>query len=284
MQWQRFIALCLFISLCLLTLLAFAILHYMNSPWPELPPNKSQKSANQQATHAARFDLLDPEMAPPSIKPLVMQGYHLMLETHKYAPDYAGDRLSCTNCHFAGGNSLGGMRNGFSLVGVVKTYPRKLENDTELTLKERINACFMKSLNGIPLPLDSQEMQSLMAYLEWISQDVSTFSTFPWLGVKPLRSQHIPDPEEGAKSYEIYCSICHGSDGQGQQRPYDLSYPPLWGEHSFNDAAGMNKLMTMASFLYDNMPYKDLGLTVEEALDIASFVINQPRPHFEPDR
>src|SRR5437868_4689265 len=60
--------------------------------------------------------LVDPETAPEKIRPLVMKGLYTMLETQKHAPAYAGDRITCTNCHFSGGNTLGGENNGISLV------------------------------------------------------------------------------------------------------------------------------------------------------------------------
>ena len=93
-----------------------------------------------------------------------------------------------------------------------------------------------------------------------------------------MRSKHIPNPKNGALVYETQCALCHGKNGEGQERPNDLSYPPLWGESSFNASAGMNKIDTFAYFVYENMPYNDPKLTVEEALDVAAFVTSQPRP------
>ena len=42
----------------------------------------------------------------------------------------------------------------------------------------------------------------------------------------------------------------------------------------------MNVLGKISGFIYYNMPYQEPNLTEEEALDIASFVIEQPRPRF----
>lgn len=236
-----------------------------------------------RSASGAPFSLLVvPEQAPDDIKPLVMRGFQILLETKKNLPEYAGDRLSCTNCHFSCGNTLGGEQEGFSLVGVVKAYPKKLADDSLYTLPERINSCFLKSTNGKALPIDSEPMKAIVAYLEWISYNVMSMPKQPWLGVKKLRSAHTANVNQGEKIYASKCALCHGNDGNGQQRENDLSYPPLWGEHSFNDAAGMNQLSTMASFIYYNMPYHEPGLTIEEALDTASYVISKPRPHFTP--
>lgn len=226
---------------------------------------------------ALRFDLVDPELASAEIKPLVMQGYHILMETQKYLPEYAGDRITCNNCHFACGNTLGGSNGGISLVGVTKVYPRSLPGNKTLSLAERINYCFEKSLNGKPLPLDSQPMQAMLAYLEWISSKIPTANT-PWLGLKALKSRHTPDPKNGQKVYLTYCVSCHGSDGQGEPRDENLNYPPLWGSSSFNARAGMHSVPTLASFVYYNMPYTQADLSKKEALDVAAFINEQPRP------
>ena len=59
--------------------------------------------------------------------------------------------------------------------------------------------------------------------------------------------------------------------------------PPLWGSDSFNDGAGMARLITAANFIHFNMPhgadYLHPQLTVEQAWDVAAYVISQPRPH-----
>lgn len=240
-----------------------------------LPPENSEY-------WVGRYHLYDPEMAPAEIKDQVMRGFHIMMETRSSLPENAGDKISCTNCHFSGGNTFGGRKGGLSLVGVVHEYPKTLESGKKFTLAERMNSCFMRSLNGKPLSLDSPDMNALVTYLEWISKGIPKRANYPWMGTKKLRTRHTPDPKNGAKIYEMNCALCHGKNGEGQERPYDLSYPPLWGDYSFNDGAGMNTLETFAYFVYENMPYNDPELTVEDALDVASFVIRQPRPKLAP--
>lgn len=232
--------------------------------------------ANHPYNAIAASDLLDPNMAPEDLKPLVMRGFHILLETQKYVPEYAGDRLTCSNCHFNCGNTLGGSNGGISLVGVTHVYPRELPENKLFTLQDRINACFEKSMNGKPLPVDSEPMNAMMAYLAWISQRAP--SNPPWLKLKPLRSRHVGDADRGQLIYAAHCALCHGRDGQGQPRDAELSYPPLWGESSFNARAGMNTMPLISAFVYENMPYEQAFLSVEEALDVAVYVLNQPRP------
>lgn len=60
-------------------------------------------------------------------------------------------------------------------------------------------------------------------------------------------------------------------------------YPPSWGEHSYNAAAGMHRLSNFAGFVKNNMPfgatYQNPQLTDEESWDMAAFVNSQPRKH-----
>ncbi len=64
--------------------------------------------------------------------------------------------------------------------------------------------------------------------------------------------------------------------------PRATPFPPLWGPDSFNNGAGMNRLLTVMRFIRQNMP---LGasraasvLTDDEAYDVTAFVLSQPRP------
>lgn len=223
------------------------------------------------------FDLKDPEEAPPSIRESVIRGYHLVLETPKHAPNYVGDKISCTNCHFAAGDSLGGRNNGISLVGVTAVYPHYSSRDKKtISLADRVNNCFMRSMNGHSLPVDSQEMKDILNYLAWISKEFDHLKQMPWLGLATLKKDHRPNIAEGRHQYQLKCSPCHAANGEGS-----TTAPPLWGENSFNDGAGMNNLGTFASFVYLNMPKGNAFLSEEQAWDISAFVVGQPRPHFE---
>lgn len=245
-------------------------------------PSNSSDLRESRFDFSGEYPLFDPEAAPAADRDQVMRGYNILIETKKYLPEYAGDRISCNNCHFGAGNSFGGQRNGFSLVGVDHKFPTTLESGEEYTLADRINSCFYKSLNGKPLPVDHPDMQAMIAYIEWISHGIPQRTDYPWMGTKKLRTKHTPDPKNGALVYEQKCALCHGQEGQGQERPYDLNYPPLWGAESFNDGAGMHHVDVFAYFVYENMPYNDPKLTMEEALDVAAFVTSQDRPHFTP--
>lgn len=224
-----------------------------------------------------KFDLVDPECAPEDMLNKIMYGYNIMLDTKKNAPEFAKNSIDCNCCHFNGGNTLGGKNRGISLVGVVAMYPKFSKRDNKsISLVDRINNCFMRSLNGKAPPKDSLQMECLVAYLTWISHEVMDAPMLPWLGLEDVPTKHVANAANGEKVYNAHCSICHGPDGAGSE-----GVPPLWGPESFNDGAGMNTLPMLSSFVWQNMPYGQPVLSPEEALDVAAYVITRPRPHFE---
>jgi thiosulfate dehydrogenase len=96
--------------------------------------------------------------------------------------------------------------------------------------------------------------------------------------------ERAADPARGAEIYAQVCSACHGQNGLGVRAENGLGYqfPPLWGSDSFNNGAGMSRLLTAAAYAKHNMP---LGtrfdaplLTDEEAYDVAGYVVKQQRP------
>ncbi len=222
------------------------------------------------------FDPPLPQDAPADIKDAAMLGYNILMDTQKYAPGYVGNKLNCQSCHFKGGITQGGKNGGLSLVGVAATYPRyrKGLNYAE-DLVTRTNDCFEKSMNGKLLPPDSKEMTAIVTYFQWISKGLPIYGNITWLGIKHIQSNHKPDPQNGIQIFTQKCAICHGDNGAGT----DIA-PPLWGNNSFNDGAGMANPENLAAFAHLNMPFKNPDLTVEEALDVAAFVTGQPRLHF----
>ncbi len=105
----------------------------------------------------------------------------------------------------------------------------------------------------------------------------------------PIDSTLTPDPVRGQALYAVQCAACHGDNGEGRRDASgDIAFPPLWGDHSFNIGAGMARLYKAAGFVKHNMPpavtrEPPLGQQVmpdQDAVDIASYFINQPRPDF----
>ena len=102
------------------------------------------------------------------------------------------------------------------------------------------------------------------------------------LGIKePARAA---DGNHGAQVFAQTCAPCHGIDGLGHRAATGAGYqfPPLWGPDSFNNGAGMSRLLTAAAYAMHNMPigttFSDPVLTEEEAYDVAAYFIDRKRP------
>lgn len=228
---------------------------------------------------------------------LVRRGRDLITATYAHlgpeVPDpsmrYAGNNLACRNCHLDAGTK----KFGNPLWGLKDLFPQyDAEAGHAISLEQRINACMTRSMNGRPLPLDAPEMRAMVAYVDFLSRGVKPGEELTGYGSGRIAELDRPaDPRRGATVFQQTCAMCHGTDGSGLRRSLpttDLGYmvPPLWGPDSFNDAAGMNRLSTLAGFVHANMPngttYLYPRLTPEEAWDVAAFVVSQPRPH-KPD-
>jgi thiosulfate dehydrogenase len=224
----------------------------------------------------------------------VRRGRDLITATYAHigpeVPDptkrFAGNNLACGNCHL----NAGTVKFGIPLFGLFGQFPiYSARAGAEITIEQRLNACMTRSMNGRALPVDSPEMQAIVAYIKFLSTGVPPGQTVPGLGVGRMPElDRAADPARGKGLYASTCAVCHGNNGEGIRRSLptvDLGYmvPPLWGNDSFNDGAGMARLITAANFIHFNMPhgtdYLNPQLKPEDAWDVAAYMISQPRPH-----
>jgi len=141
-------------------------------------------------------------------------------------------------------------------------------------------------LNGTAVDSSSKEMQAIIAYFKWLGKDVPKKVKPKGSGIMDLPYlDRAADPIKGQLVYTSKCQRCHGADGQGQKNieATGYTYPPLWGNHSFNTAAGLYRISRFAGYVKNNMPFGEVEyhnplLTNEEAWDVAAFVNSQPRP------
>lgn len=199
---------------------------------------------------------------------------------------FAGNRLNCGSCHLGAGKSAGTL----SLLETFDKYPRFSGRDgKESDLKERIDGCMERSMNGRTLPRDSVEMDAMVAYIRSLSEQWIATSPSQRVVVEPP-SLRIParaaDLVNGKVVYEDRCRVCHGRDGEGlfasqdTRRGYVL--PPLWGADTFNNGAGMGRVITAARFIKARMPLGRADLTDDQAFDVAAFINSMPRPMLDP--
>jgi thiosulfate dehydrogenase len=242
------------------------------------------------------WDIPDVDQLPDNEQGrLARYGRSLLMATYAHIgpnvsnPDkrFAGNNLACRNCHLDGGLK----KYGLLLVGTYVNYPAySIRSGHEATIEDRINNCMMRSMNGRALPGDSRELAALVTYLKVLSTGLTGDAdvigkgagSIPWLA-------RAADPERGKQIYTNTCAAgCHGDQGEGVRNGTAsdaLGYlvPPLWGADSFNDGAGMSRLITIANFVHSNMPngssWADPWLTPDDAWDVAAYVASQSRPH-----
>jgi thiosulfate dehydrogenase len=220
-------------------------------------------------------------------KDAIRYGYKLINKTAYYFGPKGkvasiSNGMNCQNCHLDAGTKPFG--NNYS--GVASTYPkfRERSGKTE-NIYKRVNDCFERSLNGQTLDTLGKEMQAIKAYIIWLGKDVPKKEKPKGAGITDLAYiDRAASPEKGKTIYIQKCRSCHNENGEGKLNLDGLSYqyPPLWGDNSYNNGAGLYRLSRFAGYIKSNMPlgaaYNNPQLSDEEAWDVAAFVNSQPRP------
>jgi thiosulfate dehydrogenase len=243
---------------------------------------------------AARYSADVAALGPGPESDLIRYGKELIVNTPRYigksaenpAMAYGGNDLACQSCHLKAG--LQPFAAPF--VSTVATFPMMVDNRV-IPLTMRINACMELGLNGRALPDESREMAGLIAYMKFVGKDTPEGVRVPGMGLMPIAfPEDAPDARRGDLVYVKHCTSCHGANGQGEPKPSpEVGYyvPPLWGNASFNAAAGMAQTAYAASFIRANMPtganYQAPVLSVQEAWDVAAYMISHPHPLAPPE-
>lgn len=234
---------------------------------------------------------------------MIRYGRTLVIHTSKYfgpngSISKTNNGLNCQNCHLDAGTKPFGNNFG----SVASIYPKYLPRaGSVISLTQKINECFLRSLNGTPIDTAGKEMTAYVAYLKWLGKDFRKE-----LKLAGADGIHAPsfiyrsaDPAKGKVEYDLLCARCHGKDGKGQLAVDVLKdetkqmggvattddhyyYPPMWGSGSYNAVATLYRLGKLAGFIKYNMPYPvshdNHILTDEQAWDIAAYINSQDRP------
>lgn len=232
---------------------------------------------------------------------LARYGHELSTRTYAYiGPEvkskkmrYAGNNLACTSCHQEHATKPFAM----PWVGVTATFPQyRGREDAVSTVEERVNGCMERSMNGKPLPLDSLEMKAFVTYIHFLSRGIQVGAEVEGSATKGLQAPNRrADLAAGAAIFKAQCAVCHGENGEGRRNgvkgdAQGYLFPAVAGPDSFNNGAGMNRLLVAMRFLKQNMPqgasHKATVLGDEEAYDVAGYIVSRPRPvkaHLEKD-
>ncbi|HMA72594.1 MAG TPA: c-type cytochrome [Xanthobacteraceae bacterium] len=238
------------------------------------------------------------EWTPPSIGAvgddplgkLVKYGYALFTDTPNQIGPAAGDPakrfsgggLTCQSCHLKAGT----QPYAVPLTGVWGQFPQYRAREAQVdTLEDRVNGCLERSMNGHAMPLDATEMKAYLAYMKWLSTGIPDGAKLIGAGMKSIKEPgRAADLGNGAKVFINTCAACHGRDGLGQRaaKGAGYQYPPLVGPDSYNNGAGMTRVLIAAAFVRHNMPY---GTTFDspvlsdaDAYDVAAYMNSLARP------
>ncbi len=232
----------------------------------------------------------------------VQRGYLIFIDTQTYAKEYVGDALNCRNCHL----NAGSLPYSAPLWAAYPVFPAyRSKNNQVNSFQQRMQGCFVYSMNGTAPPQGSDILVSLEAYSFWLAQGAPTGITLPGRGYgeyddsKKISSDLTPNLDNGQSLYMDKCALCHGANGQGTAAlgGAHTHIPPLWGTGSFtswmgsefgpdgpyvgqdgvisfNWGAGMHKVSNMSAFAKYNMPLGQSGtLADQQAVDIAGWVL-----------
>lgn len=219
-------------------------------------------------------------------------GKELIHQTHRHlgpeaadpAKRYAGNNLACSSCHIDAGTK----EFGNPFVGTFADYPQhRIREDEVQTIEGRINGCFERSMAGKPVPADSEEMRAMVAYMKFMSTGIPVGKEVVGRGLPKITiPDRAADPVRGKVVYETFCQACHQPDGQGKRagaagdgKGYE--FPPVWGADSYNNGAGMARVIMAARFIKGNMPkgvtHANPVLTDEQAFDVAAYINSKER-------
>lgn len=248
---------------------------------------KGARAALSPKLDSSTFDTprLASMLQQPNADQLV-RGMRLHLETRDLLPQNVGNQLNCSSCHL----NAGTVADGSPFVGVSAFFPSYAPRAGRvISLEDRINGCFLRSMNGKPIPPQSADMKAMVAYFDWMKGETKPQDKVAGRGVGKVDPKIVPNAQNGKKIYASQCAACHGANGEGLKAADGrMIYPPLWGEQSFNIGAGMARTYTAAAFVKRNMPIGmhekfplgQGGLSDQEAVDVAEYFAHQPRPDF----
>ncbi|MBT5032176.1 MAG: c-type cytochrome [Proteobacteria bacterium] len=195
---------------------------------------------------------------------------------------YSGSHLACASCHINTGAEPGTL----SLFQTSTRYPRFSGRDgREGDLRDRINGCMERSMNGRLLPRDSAEMIAMEAYILDLGNQYSAMGESSRLPDEPAafkEPDRMADVEAGEIVYQARCELCHGKNGEGLAATVDINdgylFPPLWGSDSYNNGAGMTRVLTAGRYIKARMPLGNTDLSDDESYDVSAYINSQSRP------
>jgi len=232
---------------------------------------------------------------------MVKLGEEILLktDTHPMTKDLVNNKLTCVNCHLRGADGKPGTADGIgTFTDTATAFPAYSKREkTVQTLQDRINNCFMRSMNGKRPIIDTPTSLAMLTYITWLSTGkpinlnvkmptgpsnskvwAKNSKKFAKIQKKATHKNYL----RGKELYSKKCASCHGYKGEGI-----VVFPPLWGKDangkwlSYNTGAGMSKLNKGAAWVQSNMPLgQNNSLSDMDSADIMLYVNAQKRADF----
>jgi len=233
---------------------------------------------------------------------VVKLGEDIMMQTgkHPLTKNFVKNGLQCKSCHPVGSDGKPGTTKMIgTLIGTATSFPAYSKREgTIQTLQNRINNCFMRSMNGTRPIIDSEASIAMTAYVTWLStglpikmnakNPVNPYFSDSWVANQKkfkkimIKSTH-KNYLRGKDLFKNQCAACHGLDGKGIG-----VFPALWGQNergdwlAYNAGAGLASLTKLAVWLQANMPHGNRGtLNSDDAADMSLYINAQPRANFD---
>ena len=153
----------------------------------------------------------DLSLVPVAEKELVEYGRELIANTANYlgpqgSVAHITNGMNCQNCHLLAGNQPYGINFGSSWSMYPKFRPHRPRGESSEDLFMRVSSCFERSLNGTSPAKGSKEMQAILAYINFVGQNVAKGKKAKGSGVYELPFwSRAADPVRGKMIYAKKC-------------------------------------------------------------------------------
>lgn len=252
---------------------------------PTTEPPLAQPASASLPASAPQSVAVAPAFVPPPDSAIpdnefgkqVKLGQRIFNNTGQEAPKFVGNSLTCANCHLDAGR----LAHSAPLWAAYVAYPAYRRKTGQVnTFSERLQGCFVYSMNGKAPPAGDEVLVALESYAFFLAKGAPVGASLPGRGYPaPDDPPLAMDFARGEVVFQQKCALCHGADGQGQSSHGAVVFPPLWGPQSFNWGAGMGLINNAAAFIKANMPLSQGNtLTDQEAWDVATFMNSHERP------
>lgn len=237
------------------------------------------KSSDSKTTQGEKTFTPPPDDKIPNNEfgAMVKLGRDIFHDTQRNAKQFVGNSLQCSNCHIDAGR----LANSAPLWAAYVAFPTyRAKNAHVNTFQERMQGCFLYSMNGKAPALGDKVLVAIESYAYYLAKGAPTGANLPGRGYPKIPKVAKLDYANGQQVYAQKCALCHGVDGQGQRAADGTTvFPPLWGKDSFNWGAGMGSITNATGFIKANMPLSQGNtLSDQEAWDVATYIDSQERP------